>query len=114
MRGDGYRIVMDGKVVSLTGREFAILAFLLAQPGRVFHRREILDGLHGERYAIADRAIDVQLVGLRRKLGPAAKAIEAVRGEGYRLVAECLPSNFRLAPTASRSSSKSCAEGESA
>jgi len=43
-----------------------------------------LDGVHGDNYAITDRAVDVQIVGLRRKLGSAGSSIETVRGVGYR------------------------------
>ena len=54
------------------------------RPGWVFSRQQILDGVHGDNYAITDRAVDVQIVGLRRKLGSAGGYIETVRGVGYR------------------------------
>ena len=43
-----------------------------------------MDALHGEDYPVTDRSVDVQVVGLRKKLGKAAKHIETVRGVGYR------------------------------
>jgi two-component system phosphate regulon response regulator PhoB len=51
----------------------------------VLSRQQILDAVHGEDDAVTDRAVDVQVVGLRRKLGRRAAYIEAVRGMGYRL-----------------------------
>jgi len=73
-----------GQRVELTATEFRILRLLAGKPGRVFSRQQILDRLHGDNYAITDRAVDVQVVGLRRKLGAAGKYIETVRGVGYR------------------------------
>ncbi len=73
-----------GKPVELTATEFKLLHFLAQRPGWVFTRQQILDGVHGDIYAATDRAVDVQVVGLRRKLGPAGSYIETVRGVGYR------------------------------
>ena len=60
---------------------------LLAQrPGWVFTRQQILDRIHGDDiYAITDRAVDVQIMGLRKKLGPVGGYVETVRGVGHRL-----------------------------
>ena len=68
----------------LTATEFKLLYFLAQRPGWVFTRQQILDGVHGDNYAITDRAVDVQVVGLRKKLGEAGAYIETVRGVGYR------------------------------
>ena len=54
------------------------------RPGWVFTRQQILDAVHGDNYAITDRAVDVQIVGLRKKLGSAGESIQTVRGVGYR------------------------------
>ncbi len=75
---------MDGQPVELSATEFRILHFLARRPGWVFTRQQILDGVHGDNYAITDRAVDVHIVNLRRKLGPAGEYIETVRGVGYR------------------------------
>lgn len=75
---------VDGQPVPLTLSEFRILQALARQPGRVFTRYQIVDAVHGEGYAVTDRSVDVQIVGLRRKLGPAAERVETVRGVGYR------------------------------
>ena len=81
-------VQVDQKMVSLTRTELRLLLLLANRPGHTFSRRDILDGLHGSRYAITDRAVDVQILGLRRKLGPAAKHIQTVRQIGYRMQAE--------------------------
>jgi two-component system, OmpR family, alkaline phosphatase synthesis response regulator PhoP len=73
-----------GTPVELTATEFKLLHFLAQRPGWVFTRQQILDGVHGDNYAITDRAVDVQVVGLRKKLGPVGNYIETVRGVGYR------------------------------
>lgn len=79
-----HEVLVEGKAVELTSTEFRVLNFLARRPGWVFTREQILDAVHGDNYAITDRAVDVQVVGLRRKLGKAGKYIETVRGVGYR------------------------------
>jgi two-component system phosphate regulon response regulator PhoB len=77
-------VLIDGESVQLTYTEFGILAFLANRPGWVFTRSQIVDAVRGEDYFVTDRSVDVQVVGLRKKLGPAGKYIETVRGVGYR------------------------------
>jgi len=79
-----HEVAVDSLPISLTTTEFRVLQFLARRPGWVFTRQQILDGIHGDNYAITDRAVDVQIVGLRRKLGTAGAYIETVRGVGYR------------------------------
>ena len=78
------KVVADGENVDLTYSEFKILTLLASRPGWVFNRSQIVDAIHGEGYAVTDRAVDVQIVGLRKKLGPCGDYIETVRGVGYR------------------------------
>jgi two-component system, OmpR family, alkaline phosphatase synthesis response regulator PhoP len=80
-----YEVTADGKAVALTLTEFNILHTLARRPGRVFTRYQIVDAIHGNDYLVTDRAIDVQIVSLRKKLGRSAKYIDTVRGVGYRL-----------------------------
>ncbi|MEJ2587718.1 MAG: response regulator [Deltaproteobacteria bacterium] len=77
-------VVVDGKPVELTYTEFGVLHFLIKRPGWVYTRNQIVDAVKGEDYFVTDRTVDVQMVGLRRKLGPAGTYIETVRGVGYR------------------------------
>jgi two-component system alkaline phosphatase synthesis response regulator PhoP len=81
----GRHEVLCGKIaVELTASEFRLLHFLARRPGWVFTREQIVDGVKGEDYAVTDRAVDVQMVSLRRKLGRRGEYIETVRGVGYR------------------------------
>ena len=80
-----HEVLVQGRPVDLTATEFRLLHFLARRPGWVFTRAQIVQGVQGEDYSVSDRAVDVQIVGLRKKLGPAGKYIETVRGVGYRL-----------------------------
>ncbi len=79
-----HEVLVAGKPVSLTYTEFNILKFLAARPGWVFTRYQIVEAVRGDDYAVTDRSVDFQIVGLRKKLGQAAERIETVRGVGYR------------------------------
>ncbi len=79
-----HEVLAKGKPLDLTFTEFRLLHLLSRRPGRVFTREQIVDGVRGEDYAVTDRAVDVQIVGLRRKLGTRGDYIETVRGVGYR------------------------------
>lgn len=79
-----HEVRVKNKPVDLTHTEFSILHFLARRPGWVFTRQQILDTVRGDDYPVTDRSVDVQIVGLRKKLGAAAKTIETVRGVGYR------------------------------
>jgi len=79
-----HEVLVSGKTVLLTFTEFGILYFLAKRPGWVFTRNQIVDAVRGDDYFVTDRSVDVQIVGLRRKLGPAGSYIETVRKVGYR------------------------------
>jgi len=79
-----HAVFVDGKPVELSATEFRLLLVLSRKPGWVFTREDILDAIHGDSYAVTPRAVDVQVVGLRRKLGKAGEYVETVRGVGYR------------------------------
>jgi two-component system phosphate regulon response regulator PhoB len=80
-----HEVLIDDRAVELTFTEFRILHLLARHPGWVFTRSQIVDRVRGEDYPVTDRSVDVQIVGLRKKLGPGGKYIETVRGVGYRL-----------------------------
>jgi two-component system phosphate regulon response regulator PhoB len=81
----GRRIIkINGKSVDLTYTEFQIIYYLAARPGWVFTRTQIVDAVRGDNYSVTDRSVDVQMVGLRKKLGSYGKYLETVRGVGYR------------------------------
>lgn len=79
------RVEIKGKAITLTYTEFQILLLLLEKPGWVFSRCQIVDAIRGQDYAVTERSVDVQIVGLRKKLGNHGKYIETVRGVGYRI-----------------------------
>ena len=79
-----HEVTMGENVVDLTPSEFRILHYLARRPGWVYSRDQIIDAIRGHGYVVTDRAIDVQVVGLRKKLGDYGKFIETVRGIGYR------------------------------
>jgi two-component system phosphate regulon response regulator PhoB len=81
----GRRVVIaDGNPIDLTYTEFQVLFLLARRPGWVFTRTQIVDAVRGDDYPVTDRSVDVQIVGLRKKLGAYGKYIETVRGVGYR------------------------------
>ncbi len=77
-------VLAGGKPVDLTFTEFQLLSFLARRPGWVFTRSQIVDAVRGTDYPVTDRSVDVQVVGLRKKLGAYGRYIETVRGVGYR------------------------------
>ena len=79
-----HKITYKGREVKLTSIEFDIVEFLSRSPGRVWSREQILDNVWKEGKFIIDRAVDVHVRGLRKKLGAAKDFIETVRGVGYR------------------------------
>jgi len=80
-----HEVLLRGEPLRLTRTEFRVLHVLASRPGWVFTRCQIADAIHEGDGLVTDRSIDVQIVGLRRKLGPAGPRIETVRGVGYRL-----------------------------
>jgi DNA-binding response OmpR family regulator len=77
-------VLVQGKAVDLTATEFRLLHLLARRPGLVLTRSNIVEGVHGNDYPVTSRSVDVKIVGLRKKLGPAGTYIETVRGVGYR------------------------------
>ena len=81
---ESHKVTLQGKVLDLTGSEYRVLSLLLSRPERVYTRSQIIDLTQDPDKAVTDRAVDVQIVGLRRKLGSWANHIETIRGVGYR------------------------------
>jgi two-component system alkaline phosphatase synthesis response regulator PhoP len=75
---------IKGQSIKLTFTEFNILLTLARRPGIVFTRYKIVDAIRGSDYLVTDRAVDVQIVSLRKKLKEYGDYIETVRGVGYR------------------------------
>ncbi|MBN2737792.1 MAG: response regulator [Spirochaetales bacterium] len=78
------RLKKGGEEIQLSMTEFDILHFLAEKPGWVFSREQIINAIKGNAYHVTDRSVDVQILGLRKKLGSAGNLVETVRGVGYR------------------------------
>jgi len=79
-----FKARLAGEKLELTTNEFHVLHYLARHVGWVFTRYQIVNAVRGEDYVVTERAIDVQIAGLRKKLGKYADYIETVRGIGYR------------------------------
>ncbi|MDQ3459203.1 MAG: response regulator transcription factor [Deinococcota bacterium] len=76
-------VTLAGRRLQLTRREFELIAYLAAHPGRVFSRSELLDRVWGEDFLGTERTVDQHVAQLRALLG--GSRIETVRGRGYRI-----------------------------
>jgi two-component system alkaline phosphatase synthesis response regulator PhoP len=79
-----HEATLAGRLLELTYTEFALLLFLARRPGWAYTRMQIVDAVKGEDYPVTERSVDVQVAGLRKKLGAFGSYIETVRGVGYR------------------------------
>ena len=79
-------VTYKGRKLTLTPREFDLIAFLAHHPGRVLSREELLRKVWGYDYLGETRTVDVHVRRLRVKLGERNKLIETVTGAGYKLV----------------------------
>ena len=80
-----HEVLVEGQPVPLTLTEFRVLHLLARHPGWVFTRNQIIAAAQGADVSVTERAVDVHIVSLRRKLGTIGEAIETIRGVGYRL-----------------------------
>jgi two-component system phosphate regulon response regulator PhoB len=85
---DSHEARVNGERITLTPAEFRLLRFLMANPGRVYTRQQLLDNVWGDHVYIEDRTVDAHIRRLRVALGPQAEQmVETVRGAGYKLSA---------------------------
>lgn len=91
-------VLVDGRAVQLTAREFALFTYLCEWRGQVLSREHLLARVWGSRYSGGRRTVDIHVRRLRAKLG-ASLAIETLRGSGYRLRREPGPSSEALEPS---------------
>jgi DNA-binding response OmpR family regulator len=78
-----HEVVVSNRALDLTATEFRILAALMAARGRVLTREQLIDNAVGHGAAVTNRAMDVHIAALRKKLGVAADYVHTVRGVGY-------------------------------
>ncbi|MEN9359904.1 MAG: hypothetical protein RL095_1439 [Verrucomicrobiota bacterium] len=87
MNPDDHSASINGQPLKLTAVEYKLLLTLLRKPGRVFTRERILEAVRGDDVILTSRTVDVHILALRRKLGPAGELIETIRGVGYKFQA---------------------------
>ncbi len=76
----------DGEVINLTNFEFELLCLFIENQERVYSRSQLLSYLRGDDgFEVSERAMDVQILNLRRKLGETGANLETIRGVGYKL-----------------------------
>lgn len=81
-----FAVKVNNKAVELTHFEFKLIKLFISNAGKVFSRSALLQYLRGdEGFDVSERAIDVQILNLRRKLGSLGENIKTVRGFGYKL-----------------------------
>ena len=81
-----HQVTVSGRNVELTHTEFELLAVLAHRPGWVYSRSQLIDSLRDGQQVITERAIDVQVANLRKKLDKCGHYIQTVRGVGYRMM----------------------------
>lgn len=81
---DTHEARVDGATMTLTPTEFRLLAALLQARGKALDRDELISRGMGPGVAVTDRAIDVHIAAVRKKLGRHADIVQTVRGVGYR------------------------------
>ncbi len=80
-----HEVHVDDRFINLTYSEFKLLELLADRPGKVFTRSQIIESEFGSEYLVNERAIDVRMVGLRKKLGASGKLIKTIRSVGYKM-----------------------------
>lgn len=86
-----HTVTAAGKPVTLTYKEFELLAFLLRNAGLVLSREKLMERVWGFDYEGESRTVDMHVKTLRQKLGSCGTIIETVRGVGYKVTAEKIP-----------------------
>jgi two-component system phosphate regulon response regulator PhoB len=78
-----HEVTVAGRSLAVTATEFRLLHALMSGRGRVLNRGQLIDAALGAGVAVTDRTIDVHVAALRKKLGPAGRWIQTIRGVGY-------------------------------
>ncbi|MCL2641445.1 MAG: response regulator [Phycisphaerales bacterium] len=81
-----HEVTVQDRPINLTPTEFKLLTAILAAKGRVLSRNQLMDRTMGTEVFVTDRAIDVHITAVRKKIGEFAWMIHTVRGTGYRLL----------------------------
>jgi DNA-binding response OmpR family regulator len=84
--GAKHEVTVSGRPVNLTPTEFKLLTAIVSARGRVLSRNQLMDKAMGAEVFVTDRAIDVHITAVRKKLGDVSWMVHTVRGVGYRLL----------------------------
>ncbi|WP_224994934.1 response regulator transcription factor [Cesiribacter sp. SM1] len=85
MNLEQHKVYVDASHIDLTYSEFKLLQLLISRKGKVYSRNQIIENLNGMDCGATERSVDVQVVGLRKKIEPLRSYLETVRGIGYRM-----------------------------
>lgn len=94
------RVTLHGSELSLTATEFRLLEFLMASPGVVFSRQQLVEAVWGHGRNVSDRAVDVYILRLRQKVEPNPAQpyfVRSVRGLGYAFTEHAGPASQAVA-----------------
>lgn len=81
---DNYSVIIDGRTISFTRKEYLTLIYLIQNRGRIVTRDSLLDKIWGDEVVVGARTIDVHIRKIREKLGEKDELIETLKGIGYR------------------------------
>ncbi len=85
---DNLTIIINGKTLELTAVEFQIVSVLMAHPGRIFSRSQLMESIYADYRVVSDRTIDSHIKKVRKKiheLSPENEFIHSVYGVGYKI-----------------------------
>ena len=88
LQPNAHKAYLEGQEISLTHKEYALLAFLMANPGQVFSREQLLNRVWGYDFQGSTRTVDTHIKTLRQKLGEEGKHIVTLIRSGYRFEVE--------------------------
>jgi two-component system response regulator BaeR len=83
----GYKATLAGKDLGLTAVEFELLKVLVAQPGRIYTREQLMDLMYRDQRVVSDRTVDSHVKKIRKKIAavlPDREIVHSVYGLGYK------------------------------
>ena len=84
LRPNARKVDLDGQEVVLTHKEYELLSFLMANPGQIFSREQLLNRIWGYDFAGTTRTVDTHIKTLRQKLGDEGRHIVTLIRSGYK------------------------------
>ena len=81
---NAHKVYLDGQEITLTHKEYELLAFLMASPGQIFNREQLLNRVWGYDFEGTTRTVDTHIKTLRQKLGDEGCHIVTLIRSGYK------------------------------